>query len=84
MSPEERVAAIPLHWMRPEDCGGLQGISDTIANGNEILKAIRTAIAEEREACAKAAESFATKGELNTPEVGYAKQEIAAAIRARK
>ncbi len=54
MTPEERVAKMPLHWLaNPETGTAVWGAApDLNANGQEIIKAIREAVAQEREAIA--------------------------------
>ncbi len=52
VTPEERAAGVRLHWLPPEECGGRQGVPDLVCNAEEVVIAIREAVAEEREAVA--------------------------------
>ncbi len=76
MKLEERVAAIPIKWVEIKG----QMAVDLISHGNDILKAFKEAVIEEREACAKEAESVLRTHEPYSRVWG---EKIAAAIRAR-
>jgi len=82
LTPEERVAAMPVYYLRIDlKEPRVIDVPDLVKNSHEIVKVIRAAVAEEREACARIADGLAYIGMIE----GHADdaKTIAAAIRAR-
>jgi hypothetical protein len=68
MTPEERADAMPLHWI--QTATGM--MPDYIKCRNEVAAAIRAAMEEEREACAKAVEHAVAECPLTADYLGGA------------
>ena len=79
MTPEERMATIEMHWIQHPGGVNVRVLPDWGKNGYAIINAIRAAVAEEREACAVAAECC----ELDTYDSYRIKEACAKAIRER-
>jgi hypothetical protein len=81
MNPEERAAEAQRKWIL------LERRSDRMATDDDLLRLIaaeiRAAVAEEREACAKLADTWEETFDARAGEVTVTAQEVAELIRAR-